>query len=420
MQQRILREAGSLEQVVEIIRSVQPFSAWVIFCSDAAAGRAQRIEFNGEKIWVGPVVDGPIGQTNHFLHPEMVEHLFDDNDAHFTPTFGKWLETRSRLTMVDQSLATGVGRDTDSAIELLASGRDGELIQLAQRRGLDPAVNGIERSFGRVPRKAYGQLGSIVRGDPARRPGHDEAWMTIGDRLPACQSIYAGWRINWDAFMLSPVADRPMRRTRQFESSGRANWEASFETYRAARVAFARPRDAAGALLTHAPDAAQQLQDTTRAEALLSEAIDQAIADRIVEVPYYYMRARIRHQLGRYDAARQDWDVLRAINGDPTGAPALPVATPRVRPMLHEYEAALVLALSVATEDQIQGNWQWAGRAARLREASTLLAGMRERLFGHGQPAHRDLTAWMARIDMMLTRNSAGVELPEPNFVTVE
>lgn len=420
VQQRILREAGSLEQVVEIIRSVQPFSAWVIFCSDAAAGRAQRIEFNGEKIRVGPVVDGPIGQTNHFLHPEMVEHLFDDNDAHFTPTFGKWLETRSRLTMVDQSLATGVGRDTDSAIELLASGRDGELIQLAQRRGLDPAVNGIERSFGRVPRKAYGQLGSIVRGDPARRPGHDEAWMTIGDRLPACQSIYAGWRIDWDAFMLSPVADRPMRRTRQFESSGRANWEASFETYRAARVAFARPRDAAGALLTHAPDAAQQLQDTTRAEALLSEAIDQAIADRIVEVPYYYMRARIRHQLGRYDAARQDWDVLRAINGDPTVAPALPVATPRVRPMLHEYEAALVLALSVATEDQIQGNWQWAGRAARLREASTLLAGMRERLFGHGQPAHRDLTAWMARIDMMLTRNSTGVELPEPNFVTVE
>ena len=40
IQQRVLREAGTLEQAVEIIRSVQPFSAWVIFCSDAAAGRA--------------------------------------------------------------------------------------------------------------------------------------------------------------------------------------------------------------------------------------------------------------------------------------------------------------------------------------------------------------------------------------------
>ena len=127
--------------------------------------------------------------------------------------------------------------------------------------------------------------------------------MTIGDRLPACQSIYAGWRVNWEAFMLTPVADRPLRRTRQFESSGRANWEASFETYRAARVAFARPRDATGALLSHAPNADQRLQDTTRAEALLSEAIDQAATDRIVEVPYYYMRARIRHQLAATSGA---------------------------------------------------------------------------------------------------------------------
>ena len=44
VQQRVLREAGSLEHAVEIVRSVQPFSAWVIFCSDAVAGRTQRIE----------------------------------------------------------------------------------------------------------------------------------------------------------------------------------------------------------------------------------------------------------------------------------------------------------------------------------------------------------------------------------------
>ncbi|HME24257.1 MAG TPA: C45 family autoproteolytic acyltransferase/hydrolase [Acetobacteraceae bacterium] len=420
VQQRVLREAGSLEEAVEIVRATQPFSAWVIFCSDAAAGRARRIEFNGEAFRIGPVAEGPIGQTNHFCHPDLVEHLFDDRDAHFTPTFGKWLETRSRLAMVEQALSEGAANDTDGAIDLLASGRDGQLMELAQQRGLDLTTMGVERSFGRVPRKAYGQLGSIVRGDPARRPGHDEAWMTIGDRLPACQSIYLGWSIDWANLAMTPVTDRPLRRTRQFDSTGRANWEASFETYRAARVAFARPRDAAGTLLSHTPDPAQQLQDTTRAEALLSEAIEQAVADRIVEVPYYYMRARIRHQLGRNDAARQDWDVLRSVYGDTGLTGALPVASPRVSPVLHDYEATLVLALSVATEDRIRADWHWEGRSARLQEAQRLLTGLRDRLFGAGLPAHFDLLAWLDRIATMSTRNSIEVELPAPNFVTVE
>ncbi|HET7881942.1 MAG TPA: C45 family autoproteolytic acyltransferase/hydrolase [Acetobacteraceae bacterium] len=419
VQQRVLREAGSLEEAVEIVRTSQPFSAWVIFCSDAAAGRARRVEFNGETMRIGPVAEGPMVQTNHFCHPDLIEHMFDDSDAHFTPTFGKWLETRSRFAMVERALAEGAARNIDGAIDLLASGRDWQLVEVTQRRGLDLTTTGVERSFGRVPRKAYGQLGSIVRGDPTRRPGRDEAWMTIGDRLPACQSLYLGWSIDWTNFALTPVADRPLRRTRQFADSNRANWESSFEAYRAARVAFARPRDAAGTLLNHAADATQQLQDTTRAEALLSEAIEQAVADRIIEVPYYYMRARIRHQLGRYDAARQDWDVLRTIWGDlPSGA--LPVASPRVSPLLHEYEAALVLALSVATEDRLRADWGWDGRLPRLQEALRLLAELRERLFGADHPAHFDLVAWQDRITTMVTHASSEIEFPEPNFVTVE
>jgi len=91
VQQRILREAGSLEEAVEIVRGSELFSAWVIFCSDAATGRARYIEFNGEALRLGPVIEGPIAQTNHFRHSDLVEHLFDDRDAHFTPSFGKWL-----------------------------------------------------------------------------------------------------------------------------------------------------------------------------------------------------------------------------------------------------------------------------------------------------------------------------------------
>lgn len=421
VQQRILREAASLEEAVEIAIATPAFAAWVIFCSDAATGRARQVEFNGDTVRVGPVVEGgPFAQTNHFRHADLVEHLFDVHDAHFTPTFGKWLETRSRLAMVEHALAARQVADTDGAIELLASGRDWQLVDLAARHGLDPAGIALERSFGRVPRKAYGQLGSIVRADPARRPGHDEAWLTIGDRLPACQSRFIGWRIDWAGFDLHPVADRPLRRTRQYESSGRAGWESSFETYRAARVAFARPAGADGALLTRAPTAAERTGLAGRAEALLGSAIDLAAQDGIVEVPYHYMRARIRHLLGRYAEAKADWDLLRAIWGDPPVAAVWPVAAPRLRPVLHEYEAGLVLALAAVTEDRLHGGATWDGRAAQVQAARALLAGVRDRLFGPGVPAHFDLLAWLDRIDAIAAGDSAGVALPEPNFVTVE
>lgn len=420
VQQRILREAGSLEEAVEIAITTPAFSAWVIFVSDAATGRARQVEFNGETFRLGPVVEGgPFAQTNHFRHPDLVEHLFDERDAHYTPTFGKWLETRTRLAMVEQALAEKRVVDIDGAIDLLASGRDWQLTELTRGQGLDPATAAVERSFGRVPRKAYGQLGSIVRGDPARRPGHDEAWMTLGERLPACQSTFIGWRIDWDGFDLHPVDGDPLRRTRQYADSGRANWESSFETYRSARVAFARPADANGVLLTHAPDAAERLAYAARAEALVSSAIDLAAEDGIVEVPYHYMRARLRHQLGRYAEAKADWDLLRVIWGDPVDA-VWPVEAPRLRPLLFDYEAGLVLALAVVTEDRLRGGWTWDGRAAQLQAARGLLAGLRDRLFPAGAPAHFDLVAWIDRIDAIMTRDSAGVALPDPNFVTVE
>jgi hypothetical protein len=76
--------------------------------------------------------------------------------------------------------------------------------------------------------------------------------------------------------------------------------------------------------------------------------------------------------------------------------------------------------LSVATDDRLQGNWQWEGRSARLRDAATLLTGLRDRCFGAGRPAHPDLIAWLDRIEAMAKRDSASVALPEPNFVTVE
>lgn len=79
-----------------------------------------------------------------------------------------------------------------------------------------------------------------------------------------------------------------------------------------------------------------------------------------------------------------------------------------------------MLALSVATEDQLRADWHWEGRSARLQEAQRLLTELRDALFGAGQPAHFGLVAWLDRVTAMSTRPSSEIELPEPNFVTVE
>src|SRR3546814_986018 len=81
-----------------------------------------------------------------------------------------------------------------------------------------------ERAYGHVPRKVYGQLGSIVLADPKRRSWGDEVWMTTGDRQPSPQSSYIGWQVDWQGFELNPLADRPVRRVARYQDHGRRHW----------------------------------------------------------------------------------------------------------------------------------------------------------------------------------------------------
>lgn len=426
VQQRILREAGSLPEAIEIVHATRHFAAWVIFCSDAKTGVTQRFEFNGEKIRYSDAFITPVAQTNHFLHDDLVERLFTDDDAHFTPSFGKYLETRARLAMVEDALAKRAGNGrmgVDEAIDLLASGRDWNLVTLARRLQLGDDAPAAERSFGRGPRKVYGQLGSIVIGDPERRDGRDEAWMTVGDRLPACHSVLAGWRIDWAGLDVQPVADRPLRRTRAYERHGRRHWEQSLQRYLMARVTETRPRGADGMLLERAVTEAEAREDLTRAEHLLSSAIQLAGEDRIVEPPYHYMRARLRHRLGRFAEAKADWDLLRGIwakqNGSAVPAGGALPAELSFQPLLHEYEAALVLTLSAVTEDRLQGGTGWIGRGRQLKEARALLRALKAAEFG-ASAAHFDLERWIERINDIKNSGIADGDLPAPSFITVE
>lgn len=426
VQQRILRECATLDEAADLAKDGNHFAAWTMFCSDAKTGEAIRIEVNGEGVKVSEAVAEPLAQTNHFLDPDFVERHFDEDDAHFTPTFGKWLETHARFTAVTDALRQKRSdRDLDVgwAIERLASGLDGSLEEIRSQRNGPTAALASERSFGRVPRKVYGQLGSIVVGDPERRPGRDEVWMTTGDRLPSPHSTYAGWTVDWEGFEIAPVEGAPLRRTRQYEESSRGNWEESLTRYLWARLAVSRIRDADGQLLQRAPTEEEEKQGLAGAASILDSAIELAVADRIIEVPYHYMRARMRHASGAYERAKQDWDLLRDIwalqnDGERVDVP-WPVDDPLYRPLMHPYEAALVAVLSTATEDIINGTTDWPGRNDRLTDARTLLNALKLELFGDDNPAHFDLERWLERIDDV-EANGGGADLPEPYFVTVE
>jgi len=426
VQQRILREAATLDEAADLVRDSKHFAAWTIFCSDARSGRCRRIEVTGERVRVGPVESGPVAQSNHFFHPDLVERHFDEDDAHFTPSFAKWLDTRARFDSTQDALNREKGKariDVQWAIERQSSSLDWPLDQLRRAQDKAMPIFSGERAFVRVPRKVYGQLGSIVVGDPQRRAGRDEVWMTSGDVLPTPHSSFIGWQVDWPGFALAPVAQEPLRRTRQYLDSDRTNWQDSLPLYVQARLAVARPRDGQGALLQRQPTAEEDRRNHAKAEALLTGAINLAAKDRIVEVPYHKMRARMRHAVGEDLKAKADWDLLRDIwarqNGQPRIPAEWPVEQPRNGPLMLPYEAAYVLALSCATEDRISGGIGWPGRAECLAEARDILRTVKRELFGD-KPAHFDLERWLERIDALATTSGTEVELPTPDFVSAE
>src|SRR3546814_12849074 len=115
---------------------------------------------------------------------------------------------------------------------------------------------------------------------------------------------------------------RPPRSTRTdtlfpyttlFRSHGRRHWEESLTRYVWARLAVSRPRDSEGELLRRRLTSDEKLEGLQGAVHLLSSAIALAALDRLVEVPYHYMRARFRHAAGDYAGAESDWRLLRAI-----------------------------------------------------------------------------------------------------------
>lgn len=385
MQQRILREAGSLDEAEAIVRGARHFASWTIVVSDARSGQSMRLEINGGTRRVERTDLGEsFSQSNHFLAAGMVEEHDFFGDLHFTPTFGKWLESRARLTTVAAALQAG-SRGTDWAIDVLASHDDG-------------ALDGAPRSFGRTICKAYGLMGSVARTDPDRSAPKDEFWMSVGDCMPGPHASFAGFAIDWDALDISPVADRPVRRARTVSDEGRAAMAAYVDAF----AAFSRPRGADGQYLGRDPTAGELADLAEAALEKVSDACQTSEDAGEIDVALRYARARLRHQTADYAGAARDWDYLLTL----ADTPSIPV---------HAYEHALILILASATRRKLGED---AAASGLLTRGEAALAQVRQDYFPGGRP-HPDLDDWQDTVER-LRREGAAAELPEFSFVTVE
>ena len=416
VQQRILRQARTLDEAVDIARSRRHFASWTIFVSHAPSGRALRIEFNGaerpadefERVFGDTYVerieasepDRRMVQTNHFLSDALKErHAFFD-DAHFTTSVGKWLETRARMTTARDRLGAETDArtlDTPGALALLADHRDA-------------AAGGAKRSFGRTICKAYSLMSSIMRADPARTPGKDELWFTVGSAertTPGPHTPLAGFAIDWDGLSVSAkgthtadtVSDREMT---------------ALQAYVAAMQAYDRPRQPDGAIFRRQPTDAEMTKIRQVALHHLDRAVTAAEEAGWPDPAFRYMRARLRHEAALASAgsartqllsgAEADWRQLRTWADDDAVAMA-------------DWERALVYLLSAATA-AADGPDQPAEVRDLLGTGRHYLETVAAAEFGDG-PVHQDIKTWR-KVAAAIDADGPDAELPALDFVTVE
>ncbi|MEM7188899.1 MAG: C45 family autoproteolytic acyltransferase/hydrolase [Pseudomonadota bacterium] len=402
VQQRILREASSLDEAIALVRSIKHFASWSILVSDAVAGKSARIEINGHggsrpgkpEVAVTPIADTAV-QTNHFETPDMAEQFDHFGDAHFTKSVGKWLETRSREVTTRKRLDLLIGTrqlDTTEAIQLLAAHDDAELEGSA-------AGQDASRAFGRTVCKAYGLMASIARADPDRDRANDEIWFTIGDRLPGPHSRFAGFRVDWDTLDLTPVGDDPVRVAQTLEPKADHALSHYVEGFRT----LARPR-IGGEFLGREPSASElkSLRDTAIGH--IGKALDLAEDARgAPDITYRYIRARLRHENGHYDAAQADWQVLTQLAD--SKMPPVP---------LNDYERALICVGAAATA-KAGGREQDVG--ALLESGEKWLDRVKDRFSGGAW--HPGLSKWQDTVFKLRDRPGY-VDLLDIDFVNVE
>ena len=405
VQQRILREARSLDEAVDIARERKHFASWTILVSHAPSGQALRIELNGgqddsgrsvQRVEASPEAERMI-QTNHFLSDALMERHKFFEDAHFTKTVGKWMETRARFATAEAEVSQAVGAGelgTERALGILAGHADG-------------ALDGERRSFGRTVCKAYSLMSSIARASPDRAAAADEIWFTIGERLPGPHSTLAGFQIDWVQLAAAPAGSHRAETVPPEMLSG-------LEAYVDAFAAYARPRQPDGSYFRRKPTAREMQSTRQVAIATLDRAVAAAETAPTVDPTFRYIRARLCHEAalalpeidrpGLLQRAARDWTWLRELaEGGAT--------------KMTDWERALIFILSAATEMAREEQAE-ASADELLQRGRALLELVAQNSFEPGA-IHQDIKAWR-KVAAAIESEEAEAALPGIDFVTVE
>ncbi|MEM9781600.1 MAG: C45 family autoproteolytic acyltransferase/hydrolase [Pseudomonadota bacterium] len=406
VQQRILREARSLDEAVAVVRGVKHFASWTILVSDAAKGEAIAIEINGredERERYLPAIAvraaAPrVVQTNHFLADALRETFDFWGDAHFTKTLGKWQETRARTETVAARLDTlGDNRLLDKA----------EALSLMANHD-DATVGGASRSLGRTVCKAYGLMGSIALAakDRAGAPA-DAIAATIGDRMPGNHATLVSFAIDWAAGTLMPNAPITAQTVTDDRRRALAHYTAAFRI-------ITRPRRPDGRYFARRPTANERRALRGQALAELDRAIALTEAGGNPDPAFRYIRARLSHEAGLgasgtaaralLEQAADDWQVLEGLAAG--GAVTL-----------HDWERARIHILAAAT-DHALGRGDDASREAKTTLGRAAIDRVAAALFPNGAK-HPDIKAWQA-LALKIDEQGAGADLPDIDWVTVE
>jgi len=415
VQQRILREARTLDEAVAIARARRHFASWTILVSHAPSGRALRIEMNGRErtgdagakvfgdtyeatVRAGEPSDRMV-QTNHFLAHALRERHDFFGDAHFTKTVGKWIETRARMATAEAHLDAAVDAgtlDTPGALALLANHDD-------------HAAGGARRSFGRTICKAYSLVSGVMRASPDRTAPADQIWFTVGadDRAtPGPHTTLAGFALDWDGLTATALGTHRADTVTDAELWAMRHYVAAFTSHD-------RPRQPDGSLFRRKPTDAEM--QTLRKLAL--ESLDRAVAvadDAGLSDPAFrYVRARVRHDAALAAAGPERADLLQRAADDWA---ALRTLADAAGTSVTDWERTLIHLLSAATETA-RGRLASSEIDALVRTGRDRLERVARERFGDGRE-HRDIESWRA-IAAALADGDAP-QLPGIDFVTVE
>lgn len=257
IQQRILSEAASIDAAAQIVAKTGRIGAWTILISDSKTGESAALEFTGQAWQLVGRTRGALGQSNHFTGDQML-----GRDRPFSAA--KLLESVSRRRAIDQNLANGQQKHLPWALDQLASHWDG--------------LSQSQSTVGRTAVKTYNVMSTVAL--PDRR----QLWISLGERLPAAHSTFAGFEVDWQRMDIHSVG---VLRTQAYRDQ--PEFEGAIESLVRAKEAYGRG---------HHADALTQLE---RAETLARHSGVESFAPS-------YLRARLLGLSGRSVEAVQAVD----------------------------------------------------------------------------------------------------------------